>query len=111
MSGIPGTSPSSSPPITSVIGYGTLNQLATAFSPAAETNSAAMKICKSPTPRILYGRAVRRVRLSVILAAIGLLATGVVVGHVIAQSGGATATRTALGQSTKVKAAKGRTLG
>ena len=33
------------------------------------------------------------------------------VGHVIAQSGGATAVRTPLAQSTKVKGAKGRTLG
>jgi quercetin dioxygenase-like cupin family protein len=53
----------------------------------------------------------RRFRVTVVLAAIGLLATGVLVGHVIAQSGGATVTRTALAQSTKVKAAKGRTLG
>lgn len=53
----------------------------------------------------------RRIRLTMILAGIGLLATGVLVGHVIAQSGGSTVTRTALAQSTKVKAAKGRTLG
>jgi quercetin dioxygenase-like cupin family protein len=53
----------------------------------------------------------RRVRLTVILSAIGLLATGVLVGHVIAQSGGASAVRTPLAQSTKVKGAKGRTLG
>jgi Cupin domain. len=53
----------------------------------------------------------RRFRVTVVLAAIGLLATGVLVGHVIAQSGGSTVTRTALAQSTKVKAAKGRTLG
>ena len=46
-----GTSPSTSPPITSGIGYGTLSQLASAFSPAAETNSAAMTICRSPTAR------------------------------------------------------------
>jgi len=53
----------------------------------------------------------RRARLTVILSAIGLLATGVLVGHVIAQSGGSTVTRSALAQSTKVKGAKGRTLG
>lgn len=53
----------------------------------------------------------RRFRVTVVLAAIGLLATGVLVGHVIAQSGGATVTRTALAQSTKVKGAKGKTLG
>jgi quercetin dioxygenase-like cupin family protein len=53
----------------------------------------------------------RRVRVTVILSAIGLLAAGVLVGHVIAQSGGATAVRSPLAQSTKVKAAKGRTLG
>ena len=53
----------------------------------------------------------RRIRLTVVLAAIGLLATGVLVGHVIAQSGGSSAVRTPLAQSTKVKGAKGRTLG
>ena len=53
----------------------------------------------------------RRLRLSLILAAIGLLATGVLVGHVIAQSGGSAAVRTPLAQSTEVKGAKGRTLG
>jgi quercetin dioxygenase-like cupin family protein len=53
----------------------------------------------------------RRLRLTVALSAIGLLATGVLVGHVIAQSGGASAVRTPLAQSTKVKGAKGRTLG
>ena len=52
-----------------------------------------------------------RLRLTLVLAAIGLLAAGAVVGQVIAQSGGGAVTRTALGQSTKVKAAKGRTLG
>ncbi|MDX6608032.1 MAG: hypothetical protein QOD14_2572, partial [Solirubrobacterales bacterium] len=46
-----------------------------------------------------------------VLAAIGLVGAGVAVGHVIAQSGGATAVRTPLAQSTKVKGAKGRTLG
>ena len=35
MLGIPGTSPSTSSPITSGIGYGTFSQLASAFSPAA----------------------------------------------------------------------------
>jgi quercetin dioxygenase-like cupin family protein len=53
----------------------------------------------------------RRSRLSLVLAAIGLLATGVAVGQVIAQSGGSTVTRTALAQSTKVRGASGRTLG
>jgi quercetin dioxygenase-like cupin family protein len=53
----------------------------------------------------------RRVRVTVILSAIGLLATGVVVGHVIAQSGGSTVVRAGLAQSTKVKGASGRTLG
>ena len=50
MSGIPGISPSSRPPITSGIGYGIFSQLAIALRPAAETNSAAMKICRSLTP-------------------------------------------------------------
>src|SRR5689334_11855471 len=53
MSGIPGTRPSSSPPITSGIGYGTRSQLATAFRPAAETKSAAMTICRLLTNSIL----------------------------------------------------------
>jgi mannose-6-phosphate isomerase-like protein (cupin superfamily) len=53
----------------------------------------------------------RRIRLTMILAAIGLLATGVAVGQVIAQSGGSTVVRTPLAESTKVKGAKGRTLG
>jgi quercetin dioxygenase-like cupin family protein len=52
-----------------------------------------------------------RIRLAVILSTIGLLATGVVVGHVIAQSDGSTVVRTPLAQSTKVKGAAGRTLG
>jgi quercetin dioxygenase-like cupin family protein len=53
----------------------------------------------------------RRIRLTIALSAIGLLATGVGVGHVIAQSGGSTVTRTDLAQSTKVRGAPGRTLG
>jgi quercetin dioxygenase-like cupin family protein len=53
----------------------------------------------------------RRIRLSLVLATIGLLATGVVVGQVIAQSGGSTVTRTGLAQSTKVRGASDRTLG
>ena len=53
----------------------------------------------------------RRIRLSLILAAIGLLAIGVAVGQVIAKSGKSTVTRTALAQSTKVRGASGRTLG
>jgi quercetin dioxygenase-like cupin family protein len=52
-----------------------------------------------------------RIRVTVILSAIGLLATGVVVGHVIAQSGGSTVVRAGLAQSTKVKGASRRTLG
>jgi len=46
-----------------------------------------------------------------VLSAIALVGAGVVVGHVIAQSSGAPAVRTALAQSTKVKGAKGKTLG
>lgn len=53
----------------------------------------------------------RRIRLTVVLSALALIGAGVVVGHVIAQSGRATATRAALAQSTKVKGAKGKTLG
>jgi hypothetical protein len=53
----------------------------------------------------------RRLRVTVVLAAIGLIAIGVLVGQVIAQSGGSTVTRTPLAQSTKVKGAKGKTLG
>ncbi len=53
----------------------------------------------------------RRVRVTAVLSAIALVGAGVLVGHVIAQSGGSTVTRTALAQSTKVKGAKGRTLG
>jgi quercetin dioxygenase-like cupin family protein len=53
----------------------------------------------------------RHLRLTVMLSAIGLLATGVVVAQVIAQSGGLTVVRTPLAQSTKVKGAAGRTLG
>src|SRR3954463_15828428 len=57
-SGMPGSSPSPSPPRTSGIGYGTWSQLATALRPAAETNSAAMTICRSPTAQSLdVGRA------------------------------------------------------
>jgi quercetin dioxygenase-like cupin family protein len=52
-----------------------------------------------------------RLRLTLILAAIALVATGAVAGYVIAQSGGVTVTRTPLAQSTKVKGAAGRTLG
>jgi quercetin dioxygenase-like cupin family protein len=53
----------------------------------------------------------RRIRLTLILAAIAVLSVGVVVGHVIAQSGGTTAKRVALAQSSKVRGASGRTLG
>jgi quercetin dioxygenase-like cupin family protein len=44
-------------------------------------------------------------------AAVALIGAGALVGHVIAQSGGPSAVRTPLAQSTKVKGAKGRTLG
>jgi quercetin dioxygenase-like cupin family protein len=53
----------------------------------------------------------RRARLLILIAATSLVGTCVVVGHVIAQSGAPTAQREALAQSTKVKGAKGRTLG
>jgi quercetin dioxygenase-like cupin family protein len=54
----------------------------------------------------------RRIRLTLGLAAIGLLATGAIVGHVIAQSGGgSTVKRVALAESTKVRGAAGRALG
>lgn len=53
----------------------------------------------------------RRLRLTLILAALALVVTGGVAGYVIAQSGGATVTRAPLAQSTKVKGAKGKTLG
>ena len=53
----------------------------------------------------------KRTRLTLALAAIGLLAAGVLVGRVIAQSGGSTVTRTALAESDKVRGASGRTLG
>src|SRR4051794_9381190 len=53
----------------------------------------------------------RRLRLTLILAALALVVTGAVAGYVIAQSGGATVTRAPLAQSTKVKGAKGKTLG
>jgi quercetin dioxygenase-like cupin family protein len=53
----------------------------------------------------------RRLRLSLVLAAACLVAVGVAVGHVLAQSGGSTVTRTALAESTKVRGASGRTLG
>ena len=53
----------------------------------------------------------RRLRLTLMLAALALVVTGGVAGYVIAQSGGATVTRAPLAQSTKVKGAKGKTLG
>jgi quercetin dioxygenase-like cupin family protein len=53
----------------------------------------------------------RRFRLTLILAAIALLAVGVAVGQVIAQSGGSSAQRVALAQSNKVRGVSGRTLG
>ena len=53
----------------------------------------------------------RRFRLTLILAAIVLLAIGVAVGQVIAQSGGSSAKRVALAQSNKVRGVSGRTLG
>jgi quercetin dioxygenase-like cupin family protein len=53
----------------------------------------------------------RRLRLTLVLAALALVAAGGVAGYVVAQSGGASATRAALAQSPKVKGADGRTLG
>jgi quercetin dioxygenase-like cupin family protein len=53
----------------------------------------------------------RRLRLTLLLAALALVVAGGVAGYVIAQSGSATPVRTALAQSTKVKGAKGKTLG
>jgi quercetin dioxygenase-like cupin family protein len=53
----------------------------------------------------------RRTKLILTLVAIVLVATGALTGYVIAQSGGATVVRTPLAQSTKVKGAKGKTLG
>jgi mannose-6-phosphate isomerase-like protein (cupin superfamily) len=52
----------------------------------------------------------RRLRLALALATVCLVG-GTVAGYVIAQSSGPTVVRTALAQSTKVKGAKGRTLG
>ena len=66
---------------------------------------------KASRVRRYVARRMRRIHLSLALAAIGLLATGVVVGQVIAGSGGSTVTRAALAQSTKVRGASGRTLG
>jgi quercetin dioxygenase-like cupin family protein len=53
----------------------------------------------------------RRLSLLLTIAAVGLVAIGAVAGYVIAQSGGATAVREPLAQSTKVKGAKRKTLG
>jgi quercetin dioxygenase-like cupin family protein len=53
---------------------------------------------------------VPRLRPVAVLAAVCLIAVGVLVGQVIAQSG-STVTRAPLAQSTKVKGVKGRTLG
>lgn len=53
----------------------------------------------------------RRTRLALILAALALLAIGVAVGQVIAQSGGSSVKRVALAQSNKVRGVSGRTLG
>jgi quercetin dioxygenase-like cupin family protein len=54
---------------------------------------------------------VTRPRTFLAIVAVALLGLGALVGHVIAQSGGSTPVRTALAQSTKVKGAKGKTLG
>src|SRR5262249_50214163 len=56
MSGIPGTSPRTRPPMTSGIGYGMFSQFASALSPAAETKSAALTVCRSLTGRIVPRR-------------------------------------------------------
>jgi len=52
-----------------------------------------------------------RIRLTIVLAAVALLAIGIAVGQVIAQSGGTSAKRVALAQSDKVRGVSGRTLG
>jgi quercetin dioxygenase-like cupin family protein len=55
---------------------------------------------------------VRRFHLLLVVAAIGLLGTGILVGRVIAQGGDApSAKRLPLAESSKVKGASGRTLG
>ena len=56
ISGMPGSRPSTSPPSTSGIGYGTESQRAIALSPATETNSARMTISKSCTGGIVPRR-------------------------------------------------------
>ena len=53
----------------------------------------------------------RRIRLTLVLAALGLLAIGFAVGQVIAQSGGSSVKRVALAESNKVRGVSGRTLG
>jgi quercetin dioxygenase-like cupin family protein len=54
----------------------------------------------------------RRLHLLLVVAAIGLLGTGIFVGRVIAQAGDApSAERLPLAESTRVKGASGRTLG
>jgi quercetin dioxygenase-like cupin family protein len=53
----------------------------------------------------------RRLRLTLILSAIGLVSGSIVVGHVIAQSGGSSVKRVALAQSDEVRGVSGRTLG
>ena len=52
ISGMPGIRPSTSPPSTSGIGYGTDSQRAIAFRPATDTNSAARTISKSSTAEL-----------------------------------------------------------
>jgi quercetin dioxygenase-like cupin family protein len=52
----------------------------------------------------------RRIRLTLILSALALLAVGIAVGQVIAQSGGSSVKRVALAQSTRVRGVSGRTL-
>ena len=53
----------------------------------------------------------RWTRLTLVLAALGLLAIGFAVGQVIAQSGGSSVRRVALAESNKVRGVSGRTLG
>jgi hypothetical protein len=53
----------------------------------------------------------RRLRLTLLLAGLALVVAGGVAGYVIAESGSSAPVRTALAQSTKVKGAKGKTLG
>src|SRR4029450_13044580 len=78
---------------------------------AAETNSAAITIWRSLTGQFCRVAAMGRVRLSLVFSALALVAAGVLVGRVIAQSGDSTVVRTPPAESTKVKGPAGRPLG